>query len=298
MSAVPNPSDVLTLPFVKMHGLGNDFVMLESRHVPADVSLEKLAAYLCNRHFGIGGDGLIMDAAPTQSTDPMSGEPFDTRFVYLNGDGSWAEMCGNGIRCFARFVRDLNLVSVEKEAFLVETLAGPIRPKINADQTVTVDMGAPIFEAAKIPFQGGQSLEAGGQSIPVTAISMGNPHCLLFQDDLPKALDPAVFGPLLEVHPAFPKKTNVEFLEVLDGHTLRCTVWERGCGFTLACGTGACASAVGAILAGKVKSPVTVQLPGGSLLIEWESGQHVMMSGPATYAFSGTVDLQKSDFVK
>lgn len=285
---------MITLPFTKMHGLGNDFVFVDADRIPPEWSLEKLATVLCDRHFGVGGDGLIMAQAPS---DPAR---FDIKFVYLNSDGSWAEMCGNGIRCFARYARDKGLVS--KDAFSVETLAGEIRPQINEDGTVTVDMGAPVFEAANVPFAANgvsgfdpafvrnYPLPVDGQTVPVTALSMGNPHALIFQEDLPDPLNPAVFGPAVEMHPAFPNKTNVEFLEVLDPHTLKATVWERGCGFTLACGTGACASAVGGIRLEKVNNPVTVQLPGGDLLITWDPDEnqgHVLMSGPATYAFTG-----------
>lgn len=299
--------EMLTLAFTKMHGLGNDFVMisgkeLESKAPGKTIQLEKLAAFVCDRHFGIGGDGLIVDQGPTVEKSP-SGEPYDIRFVYLNGDGSWAEMCGNGIRCFARFVRDNGQVT--KDKFNVETLAGPIQPEINVDATVTVDMGAPILQAKDVPFAAADVPENGivtryalpvlNKQVPIHAVSMGNPHCLIFRDEVGEVLDPAVFGPAIEVHTNFPKKTNVEFLEVLDEHTLRCVVWERGCGFTLACGTGACASAVAGIRAGKVKSPVTVHLPGGPLTIAWAGEEKpVYMTGPATYAFTGTISIPKS----
>ncbi len=295
------------LSFTKMHGLGNDFILLDN---PVDGSgdtarqltperdkayLERLAAFLCDRHFGIGADGLILPASPRDKAQA------DIRFVYLNSDGSWAEMCGNGIRCFARFVRDRKWV--DKDAFTVDTAAGLIRPRINADNTVTVDMGAPILAAAAVPFEHASHLSTetavnvpvsvNAHSIPVTAVSMGNPHCLIFQDDLPEWLDPAVMGPLLETHASFPAKTNVEFIDIIDPHHVNVVVWERGCGFTLACGTGACATAVAGILQNKVKSPVQVDLPGGPLQIEWDGNatSSVMMSGPAAYVFSGSVEL-------
>lgn len=275
----------LNLSFSKMHGLGNDFVMFKGADVPKAVwdtpgALEKLAAIVCDRHFGIGGDGLILEAPPS---DPSK---FDIRFVYLNGDGSWAEMCGNGIRCFARFVSDNGLIT--KNKFTAETLAGPISPQLNADQTVTVDMGPPVYEGEK-------TLTVLDRQIPIMKVSMGNPHCLIFQDDLDKPLDPAVFGPVLETHPEFPAKTNVEFLTLKPNNTLDCVVWERGCGFTLACGTGACASAVAAIRLGKLSgtSAVNVILPGGPLSIEWAGeGQSVMMTGPATYAYTGQIEVE------
>lgn len=291
----------IKIPFTKMHGLGNDFVMLSGPDIAGldlhpdrnKETLEKLAAFLCDRHFGVGADGLIL---PVPASDASQ---FDTRFVYLNSDGTWAEMCGNGIRCFALFVRDLGLVN--RDAFTVETLAGPISPKINADRTVTVDMGAPILEPARIPFsaEGAQipslrlPLQVLDQTVPVTPVSMGNPHCLIFQDELAADLDPAIYGPVLEKHPAFPAKTNVEFIKTLSRNHLKVTVWERGCGFTLACGTGACATAVAAILLNKAEHEVDVELPGGILRIQWD-GQpesHVFMSGPATYVFKGEIEV-------
>ncbi len=296
------------LPFTKMHGLGNDFVMLSGPEIAGldlhpdrnKETLEKLAAFLCDRHFGVGADGLIL---PVKSSDP---DKFDTRFVYLNSDGTWAEMCGNGIRCFALYVRDLGLVN--KDGFTVETLAGPISPRINPDRTVTVDMGAPILEPGKIPFSASDAkapvqryeLTVQEQQVPVTPVSMGNPHCLIFQDELPTALDPAVYGPLLEKHPAFPAKTNVEFVQTLSRTHLKVTVWERGCGFTLACGTGACATAVGAIMLGKAENNVDVELPGGILHIQWDGNPQspVLMSGPATYVFQGEIEVPAEIFPK
>jgi diaminopimelate epimerase len=291
----------IKIPFTKMHGLGNDFVMLSGTSVAGldldpdrnKATLEKLAAFLCDRHFGIGADGLIL---PAPSSDPSK---YDTRFVYLNSDGSWAEMCGNGIRCFALYVRDQGIVN--KDAFVAETLAGPIAPRINADRTVTVDMGAPILEPARIPFSvNGASMPVQrfpltvlDTQVPVTPVSMGNPHCLIFQDELMAPLDPAVYGPALEKHPAFPAKTNVEFIEPLSRSHLKVVVWERGCGFTLACGTGACATAVASIMLGKSEQDVDVELPGGVLRIQWDGNpqSHVLMSGPATYAFRGEIEV-------
>lgn len=274
-----------------MHGLGNDFVMLRGSDLPKMLwetpgALEKLAATLCDRHFGIGADGLILDAPASDASR------FDVRFVYLNSDGSWAEMCGNGIRCFARFVSDQGVIT--QSGFTAETLAGPISPRINADQTVTVDMGPPVLE-------GQHTLNVLGQEFQVTLVNMGNPHCLIFQDDLAAPLDPAVFGPVIETHAMFPAKTNVEFLTLKDDNTLDCVVWERGCGFTLACGTGACASAVGAIQLGKLSgdSAVKVILPGGPLTIEWAGEGHpVLMTGPATYAYTGTISVETSKLME
>ena len=288
-----------------MHGLGNDFVVLDHKTLDSaplrPFPLEKLAATLCDRHFGIGADGLIV---VSPADDPKTA---DLKFVYLNGDGSWAEMCGNGIRCFALYAKQHGYL--HSNTFRAETRAGTLTLTIHPDDTVTVDMGAPVLEAARIPFVSGNGLSASavvqdyplsvlGKTLPVTLVSMGNPHCLIFQNDLDTPLDPAQFGPAIENHPNFPNKTNVEFLEVLDDHTLRATVWERGCGFTLACGTGACASAVGALLLEKITTPkIDVLLPGGKLLIEWnaqanaDKNAHVFMTGPATTVFDGIFHL-------
>ncbi len=289
--------------FTKMHGLGNDFVMLAGQDVPTELSLEKdvpaLTRFLCDRHRGIGADGLIYDRPPT---DPSK---FDIQFMYFNSDGSRAEMCGNGIRCFALFVRDRGLIT--KDSFTVETPAGPIGIQINPDRSVTVDMGPPILAPQDIPFvvQNNGKLDTPvhnyeipvlEQQVPVTLVSMGNPHCMIFQDDLSQPLDPATFGPAVEAHPYFPNKTNVEFLTVVDEHTLDVTVWERGCGFTQACGTGACASAVAAVIHGKTQPQVSVNLPGGPLQIHWQKDttNTVLMTGPATYVFEGNVTLPDS----
>lgn len=307
------------LPFTKMHGLGNDFVMLSGSKI-GDLDLhperhrqrlEKLAVFLCERHFGIGADGLILPMAASSASG--ASEPMDIRFVYLNSDGSWAEMCGNGIRCFARYVKDLGLMT--DECFTVETLAGTISPRINPDNTVTVDMGPPILLPERVPFAEKNAkastsvsdandtslikrfvISVQGEDIPVLPVSMGNPHCLIFQDDLPQPLDPSVFGPIIETHEAFPAKTNVEFIKVIDRNNLKVTVWERGCGFTLACGTGACATAVAAILAGKTDQDVNVALPGGILRIQWDGNPQssVLMSGPATYVFQGEIEIPAS----
>lgn len=281
------------LPFVKMHGLGNDFVILEAANVPEETDLSRLAATLCDRKFGIGADGLIVVSEPT---DPSQ---YDVRFVYLNGDGSWAEMCGNGIRCFALYVYDQGIL--KQETFRVETLAGLVTPRINPDRTVTVDMGEPVLKPEAIPFAEGHEaerissypLQVLEETVLVTLVSMGNPHCMVFQQDLPQRADPSRFGPALEVHPAFPAKTNVEFVDVVDRHTVDVVVWERGCGFTLACGTGACATAVACVLEGKTDERVDVRLPGGTLGIFWDhlGNNRVMMTGPAAYVFQGQVRI-------
>jgi diaminopimelate epimerase len=288
-----------TIPFTKMHGLGNDFIMIKGENLPSlDLQfLSKLAKTVCDRNFGVGGDGMIINAPPTDASQ------FDVQFLYFNSDGSQAEMCGNGIRCFALFLLDEGILS--QTSFTVETPAGAIKPQINPDRTVRVDMGTPILSADQVPFtplesQAGytanaepalMSYEKTGGTLAVYPISMGNPHCIVFDDVAGfEALVPSVDGSALETHPQFPKKTNVEFTTKINDTTFKVVVWERGCGFTLACGTGACATGVAAILSGRTSaSTVEVQLPGGSLWIEWAGNptDSVFMTGPATVAFRG-----------
>ena len=251
--------------------------LLEGKALPSlePAKLAALATKLCDRHFGVGADGLIV-AAHAQKP----GAALD--FLYFNADGSRAEMCGNGIRCYALFALDKGYV-VERE-FTVSTLAGPIRPRVNADRSVTVDMGPPVQEPARVPFIAQDAYAPGpspsqlrlddGRTLRLWPVGMGNPHCIVFQDLQDAPLDPAVDGPMLEKHPAFPAKTNVEFVRQVDATTFDVVVWERGCGFTLACGTGACATTVAARLAGKLQGiRATVRLPAG----RWPS------SGRATH---------------
>ncbi|MFM7389504.1 MAG: diaminopimelate epimerase [Vampirovibrionales bacterium] len=282
---------LLNVPFVKMHGLGNDFVMMKASDLPT-VELEalsRLAKIVCDRHYGIGGDGLIVAAPPTESG-------FDTRFIYLNGDGSVAEMCGNGIRCFARYVKQQGLLNTS--TFKVQTLAGLIQPELLSDGQVRVNMGTPILAASEVPFNQPQyhastrqpaRLTLNEHTLNVWPISMGNPHCIVFSDENP-ALDPVVYGPHLETHPLFTAKTNVEFTSQTGESTFKVVVWERGCGFTLACGTGACATGVAALLSGRAKGDtVFIDLPGGRLTIEWggQAAHPVFMTGPAEVVFTG-----------
>lgn len=293
-----------TVAFTKMHGLGNDFIMIKGDALPntSVAYLSQLAKQLCDRNFGIGGDGLIVNAPPSDTTQ------FDVQFLYFNSDGSQAEMCGNGIRCFALFLLDEGILT--QTTFRVETPAGLIVPQVDlATRTVRVDMGAPILEAARVPFSPLASqqnytatatpalmtYEKTGGTLAVYPISMGNPHCIVFDDVAGfNTLVPAVDGPALEVHPQFPKKTNVEFTTKINDTTFKVVVWERGCGFTLACGTGACATGVAAMLSGRTNaSKVEVQLLGGSLWIEWagKPTDSVFMTGPATVAFKGNYVL-------
>ena len=273
------------MKFIKMHGLGNDFVFLDHFSVVADEDYPKLAKKLCHRQFGIGGDGLVVI---------LPSKVADARMRIINSDGSEPEMCGNGIRCFARYVYVQGIVI--HNPMRVETLAGVLTIHLNIKeaqvQGVRVDMGEPILRADLIPVLGqgepvvGETLEVLGETFQYTAVSMGNPHCVIFVEDF-ATLDFERLGPAIEKHSLFPRKTNVEFIEINSPQEMTMKVWERGAGPTLACGTGACASAVAAVLNHKTERAVTVHLPGGDLLIEWGLDNHVYMTGPATYVFKG-----------
>ena len=274
------------MEFWKMHGLGNDFIFLDHFSAGAnDFDYPLLARKLCQRKFGIGADGLILVLPSTAAA---------ARMRIFNSDGSEAEMCGNGIRCFACFVYDKGYVSTNP--LTVETLAGLITLRLIFEQdkvrAVRVDMGKPILKPEAIPVNIsyepvlGASLEVGGLSLKFSAVSMGNPHCLIFWDDL-DTLDLERLGPAVENHSLFPRKTNVEFIRVDSPREITMRVWERGAGPTLACGTGACAAAVAAVLHGLTERKVTVHLPGGELRIEWGEDNHVYMTGPAVYTFRG-----------
>lgn len=281
-----------------MHGLGNDFVFIDHFHKqpakgqPEEVYPE-LALKLCHRQFGVGGDGLIA-VLPSKEAD--------ARMRIFNLDGSEPEMCGNGIRCFARYIYDKGYV--KKNPLQVETLAGILTLQLEiAGEKVTgvrVDMGEPILKPELIPVLAesepvvGAKLEVDGQEFEYTAVSMGNPHCVIFVEDY-QSLDFERLGPALEKHPLFPRKTNVEFIRVDSRTELTMKVWERGAGPTLACGTGACASVVASVLNGKTERKVTVHLPGGDLLIEWGEDNRVYMTGSATYVFKANL-LEDSIF--
>ncbi len=278
------------LKFCKMHGCGNDFIMVNgfTEQLPADRG--SLAEKLCDRHFGIGADGLI-------TLEPEAG--YDFRMHIYQPDGSEAEMCGNGSRCAALFARQQGICKADE--LKIATLAGLIRPTIlEADAArglVRVDMGAPRLAARTIPctIPGDtvleQPVEVSGREFSFSAVSMGNPHAVIFLNVPPQQFAVTTYGPLLERHEIFPAKANVEFAQVLDRHTINMRVWERGVGETLACGTGACACAVAAILTGRAEAPVTVKLAGGELQIAWEQGGSVFMTGPAEVSFSGEAAL-------
>ncbi len=259
-----------------MHGLGNDFIVIDDLSGTPKIISPELAKKMCDRRFGIGADQILWLKKPLDTH-------LDARMEILNADGSSAEMCGNGIRAVAIYLRDhVQNAGTRKTDYAIETLAGVIRVLFRGDD-VEVDMGSPRL--GKGCEQGGELIEIEGQMFRFFEVSMGNPHAVIFIEDL-DAVPLEKIGPLIECHPRFPGKTNVEFVQVVDAHTIRVRVWERGAGITLACGTGACAAAVAALQVGQVKNPVLVQLPGGTLRISW-SGATVTMTGPATEVFSG-----------
>lgn len=283
------------LTFSKYHGLGNDFILVDNRHSKDPVISPEQAVAICNRNFGIGGDGVIFALPPVGDTDL-------TMRIY-NSDGSEPEMCGNGIRCLARFVADLDKAAPRQ--YKIHTLAGLIVPELLPDGQVKVDMGQPILDGRKVPTtltptQGStvvqQEQEIGGRKISFTCVSMGNPHAVTYSiDGQPikvDALDLRGLGPLCEKHPVFPARTNTEFVEILNRQHVRMVVWERGAGPTLACGTGACATVVAGVLEGKVDRTCRVDLPGGPLYIEWrEADNKILMTGPAQLVFQGSVSV-------
>ena len=291
----------MELRFVKMHGLGNDFVVFEDLAEELDFDPEAIA-WFCDRHFGVGGDGLIL-------VRPATTPEADFYMAYYNHDGSVAEMCGNGVRCFAKYLVDRGLVTADRGEIVVETLGGlkPIKLTRAYDGTLylaTVDMGEPVLRPAEIPTEmrcGNNDdmviscpLETEAGTFEVTPLSMGNPHCVLWGDDL-DATDVETIGSAIETHPMFPAKTNVEFAQLVDPDLIKLRVWERGCGETLACGTGACATLVVASLTCRVGREATIELPGGELAIRWAEDNRVYMTGPAAEVFSGSIEIPEDD---
>ena len=277
----------MLLKFTKMHGLGNDFMVVDGVTQKVFFSTD-LIKKLSDRHFGIGFDQLLLVEPPV---DPE----VDFHYRIFNADGSEVQMCGNGARCFVRFVIDQQLTN--KRDITVSTVSGVLRLKLNDDDTVTVNMGTPRFDPKALPFTAPeQNLSykikvSDGTEFEHGAVSMGNPHAVFFFDDVSTA-PVEKYGSELECHENFPEKVNVGFAQVVNPHTMNLRVFERGCGETMACGTGACAAAVVAIAQGRVKSPVSVTLPGGTLRISWDGGNSpVMMSGPATSVYEGTIQI-------
>ncbi|MEM1239957.1 MAG: diaminopimelate epimerase [Cyanobacteria bacterium P01_H01_bin.26] len=289
--------------FSKYHGLGNDFILVDNRHRASPVLTPSQAVSLCDRNRGIGADGVIFALPGERGTD------YTMRI--FNADGSEPEMCGNGIRCLAKYLQDLDREvgnpPTLPHSYRVHTLAGQIVPTLQPDGQVTVDMGEPRLLAAEVPSTLtaaaekiiDRSLTVADQTYRVTCLSMGNPHCIIFVEDT-ATVPLADLGPLVEHHAAFPQRTNVEFVQVVHPDYLKMRVWERGAGPTLACGTGACAVLVAAVLTGRCNSPntdlpvrqATVELPGGPLQIEWSSTDNrLYMTGPAVLVFSGKAFL-------
>jgi diaminopimelate epimerase len=279
----------MAIEFTKYHGLGNDFILIDNRAGSTPLLTPEQAVKLCDRHFGIGADGVIFALPGEKDTD------YTMRI--FNSDGSEPEMCGNGIRCLAGFLADLEGMSRTKDRYRIHTLAGVMTPQLMEDGQVRVDMGLPRLLAGEIPTTLAaadakvinQPLEVAGQSWDVTCVSMGNPHCITFVDDV-AAIPLEAIGPLFENHPVFPQRTNTEFIEVVSRDYVKMRVWERGAGITLACGTGACAALVAGVLTGKCDRNATVELPGGPLEIEWsEIDQRIYMTGPADRVFTGKI---------
>jgi diaminopimelate epimerase len=287
----------MKLRFTKMQGAGNDFVMLNGIAQPVTLTPAQVRR-LADRRFGVGADQILL-------VEPPQNASADFRYRIFNGDGGEVEQCGNGARCFVRFVRDQGLTA--KQAIRVETLGGLIAPQLEPNGDVTVDMGPPAFDPAAVPFDAGNlaALRVGddevwpllvhGREVLVSVLSMGNPHAVQVVasvDDAPVTKD----GPVIENHGRFPRRVNAGFMQVMDRHRIRLRVWERGAGETLACGTGACAAAVAGIRRGLLDSPVDVETRGGRLTIQWagqgETAPHpVRLTGPATKVFEGEIEI-------
>lgn len=276
--------------FTKWQGTGNDFVMIDCLKEP-EADYVSAAVELCDRHYGIGADGILL---------VLPSDKADIRMQIINADGSEAEMCGNGIRCFASYVYEKGYV--KSEEFTVETGAGILVPKImekhGAEAMVKVDMGEPILEGEKIPVAGygmnrivAEPITVKDKEFKMTCVSMGNPHCVIFVDDA-ENFPIHEYGPLVERHEKFPKRVNAEFIQVIDRKHLRMRVWERGAAVTLACGTGACATTAAAILNDFTDRNIEIQLDGGKLNIEWADNNHLYMTGPAVQVFAGTYNLK------
>ena len=272
------------MEFTKMHGLGNDFLVFEDDGTGRDWNA--LAAKLCTRRLSVGGDG-IMVVLPSDTAD--------VKMRIINADGSEAEMCGNGIRCFAKYVYERGIV--KKEDMTVETLAGIIRPKLIIEngkvKDVCVDMGCPSFDRVSIPMQGtggaeSVEIQAAGRTVTISSMLMGVPHTMVLVDDI-EAVDAAVLGSAIERHTIFPRKSNVNFVQVLDRENIRVLTWERGAGLTLACGTGSCASAVETYRKGLTGPKVTVHLSVGRLIIEYTGDGRVLMTGPAEEVYTAVL---------
>jgi diaminopimelate epimerase len=279
----------MSIAFSKYQGLGNDFILIDNRRSDTPFIEPDEAISWCDRHFGIGADGVIF-VLPGQNG-------CDYTMRIFNSDGSEPEMCGNGIRCMAKFIAELEGKIDTEVTYKIHTLAGTMVPQVLSDGQVQVDMGEPRLTAAEIPTSlemvdekvVDRSIEVDGKTWSVTCVSMGNPHCMTFVEDV-KAIPLETIGPKFEHHPVFPQRTNTEFVQVIRPDYLRMRVWERGAGITLACGTGACATVVAGVLTGKSDRACTVELPGGCLHIDWSlADNRIYMTGPAELVFTGEV---------
>jgi diaminopimelate epimerase len=276
----------MSIKFTKMHGAGNDFVMIDGVRQDIQLTPEQLRL-LANRHFGVGCDQVLI-------VEKAQNKDADFRYRIFNSDGGEVEQCGNGARCFMRFVHDQKLTS--KREILVETRGGLISPRIEQDGRITVNMGPPVFDPSLVPFNGGsgavsETLEVAGKTLEISALSMGNPHAVQIVEDVERA-PVEKLGPLIEQHPRFPRHVNAGFMQVMDRHSLRLRVYERGAGETLSCGTGACAAAVAGIRRNLLDSPVNVATRGGVLTVTWDGDeQPVLMTGPAISVFTGEINI-------
>jgi diaminopimelate epimerase len=276
----------MKLDFSKMHGLGNDFVVIDAIHQAVDLSSAQVRA-LADRHTGIGCDQLLL-------VERAQGPAADFRYRIFNSDGGEVGQCGNGARCFMRFVYDRGLT--DKRDITVETRSGLLQLTLEADSQVTVDMGEPRLRPADVPFAAdapahAYSLQVGDRELEVAALSMGNPHCVLLVDDIGQA-PVGELGPQIEQHARFPERTNVGFMQIIDPEHIRLRVFERGAGETRACGSGACAAVVAGRLWDQLSPRVQVALRGGDLVVKWAGeGSPVYMTGPATQVFLGEIDL-------
>ena len=279
------------LNFTKMTGLGNDYIYIDCTNGTKIKNITEVARRLSDRHFGVGSDGVVL-------IDKPENENSDFKMRIFNSDGSEAEMCGNGIRCVAKFIHDNNLS--QKDKLTIDTLAGIKKVKVIEDNKgncneVIVDMGEPIFQDNNIPYDVYEpytkdlDLDVKGEKMRFTALSMGNPHAVTFVENLDD-FNVKDIGPIVEINPKFPNRTNVEFVEILDKNNIKVRVWERGVGETLACGTGACAAVVASGLNGYTDELVTVQLPGGKLKIEWGKDNHIYMQGTAKTVYKGEIN--------
>ncbi len=276
----------MALKFTKMHGAGNDFVVIDGVRQTVALTPEQVR-YLADRHFGVGCDQLLL-------VEKAQHHEADFRYRIFNADGGEVEQCGNGARCFVRFVHDKKLT--HKREIVVETKSGLISPRLEEDGRVTVNMGVPILHAAKIPFTSNsdaaiQPLDVAGTTVQITAVSMGNPHAVQVVEDVESA-PVEVQGALIENHPRFPKRVNAGFMQIMGRTHIRLRVFERGAGETLSCGTGACAAVVSGILRGQLDETVHVATRGGTLSITWQgTGKPVLMTGPAISVFDGEINL-------